>query len=74
MTTTSNRQDQTQIYRIYIKASPEAMWEAITDPEWTNRYGYTGYAHYDLRPGGSLPGGGERGVQGRGGRSRLPLP
>jgi len=53
MTTSPDRQDRTQIYRIYIKASPDAIWEAITDPEWTNRYGYTGYAHYDLRPGGS---------------------
>lgn len=43
----------TQIYRVYIKATPEAIWQAITDPEWTNRYGYTGYAHYDLRPGAS---------------------
>jgi uncharacterized protein YndB with AHSA1/START domain len=42
-----------QVYRIYIKATAEAIWQAITDPEWTNRYGYTGYAHYDLRPGGS---------------------
>ena len=44
----------TQVYRVYIKATPEAIWQAITDPEWTNRYGYTGYAHYDLRPGGAL--------------------
>jgi uncharacterized protein YndB with AHSA1/START domain len=42
-----------QVYRIYIKASADAIWQAITDPEWTNRYGYTGYANYDLRPGGS---------------------
>jgi uncharacterized protein YndB with AHSA1/START domain len=44
----------TQVYRVYIKATAEAIWQAITDPEWTNRYGYTGYAHYDLRPGGAL--------------------
>lgn len=44
----------TQVYRVYIKATPEAIWQALTDPEWTNRYGYTGYAHYDLRPGGAL--------------------
>jgi uncharacterized protein YndB with AHSA1/START domain len=44
----------TQVYRVYIKAAPEAIWQAITDPEWTNRYGYTGYVHYDLRPGGAL--------------------
>jgi uncharacterized protein YndB with AHSA1/START domain len=45
--------EMTQVFRIYIKASAEAIWEAITDPEWTNRYGYTGYAHYELHPGGS---------------------
>jgi uncharacterized protein YndB with AHSA1/START domain len=43
----------TQVHRVYIKATAEAIWRAITDPEWTNRYGYTGYAHYDLRPGGA---------------------
>jgi len=43
----------TQVYRVYIKATPEQVWQAITDPEWTNRYGYTGYAEYDLRPGGA---------------------
>ena len=42
----------TQVYRVYIKAPAERIWQAITDPEWTNRYGYTGYAHYDLKPGG----------------------
>ncbi len=44
----------TQVYRVYIKSTPEVIWQAITDPEWTNRYGYTGYTHYDLRPGGAL--------------------
>jgi uncharacterized protein YndB with AHSA1/START domain len=44
----------TQVYSVYIKATPEAIWKAITDPEWTNRYGYGGYARYDLRPGGSF--------------------
>lgn len=42
----------TQVYRVYIKATPEAIWDAITKPEWTARYGYTGYVDYDLRPGG----------------------
>jgi uncharacterized protein YndB with AHSA1/START domain len=51
MTTTATS-TTTQVYRVYIKATAQAIWEAITDPEWTNRYGYTGYAHYDLRPGG----------------------
>ena len=44
--------DTTQVHRVYIKATADAIWTAITDPEWTNRYGYTGYAHYDLRAGG----------------------
>ncbi|HJR26788.1 MAG TPA: SRPBCC domain-containing protein [Acidimicrobiales bacterium] len=43
----------TQVYSVYIKATPEAIWQAITDPEWTNRYGYGGYARYDLREGGA---------------------
>jgi uncharacterized protein YndB with AHSA1/START domain len=42
----------TQINRIYIKTTPQAIWDAITKPEWTARYGYTGYVDYDLRPGG----------------------
>ena len=24
----------TQIHQIYIRATPEAIWEAITSPEW----------------------------------------
>ena len=42
-----------QVYRVYIKATPEAIWEAITDPDWTNRYGYRGRVDIDLRPGGA---------------------
>jgi uncharacterized protein YndB with AHSA1/START domain len=43
----------TQVYRVYIKATPQAIWDAITKPEWTERYGYTNRADYDLRPGGT---------------------
>jgi uncharacterized protein YndB with AHSA1/START domain len=42
----------TQVYRVYIRATPHAIWDAITKPEWTERYGYGGRAEYDLRPGG----------------------
>jgi uncharacterized protein YndB with AHSA1/START domain len=52
MTTTTETAVTTQVYRIYIKTTPQAIWDAITKPEWTNRYGYTGFADYDLRPGG----------------------
>jgi len=42
----------TQIYRVWIKATPEAVWDAITSPEWTDRYGYGGLVEYgDLTPG-----------------------
>jgi uncharacterized protein YndB with AHSA1/START domain len=43
----------TQVYRIYIRATPEAIWDAITKPQWTERYGYGGRADFDLRAGGS---------------------
>jgi uncharacterized protein YndB with AHSA1/START domain len=52
MTTASTT--TSQVYRVYIKATAGAIWQAITDPEWTNRYGYTGFTHYDLRPGGAM--------------------
>ncbi|MGH7778077.1 MAG: SRPBCC domain-containing protein, partial [Candidatus Dormibacterales bacterium] len=29
------------------------IWDAITKPEWTDRYGYGGRAEFDLRPGGA---------------------
>jgi uncharacterized protein YndB with AHSA1/START domain len=27
-----------QVYQLYIKATPEEIWAAITTPEWTQRY------------------------------------
>jgi len=30
----------TQVYQVFIKATPEAIWEAITTPEFTERYFY----------------------------------
>jgi uncharacterized protein YndB with AHSA1/START domain len=44
----------TQVYEIYIKAEPQAIWDAITQPEWTTKYGYAGPVEYDLRPGGAF--------------------
>ncbi|MEU8636820.1 SRPBCC domain-containing protein [Amycolatopsis sp. NPDC048633] len=41
-----------QVHRVYIKATPERIWEAITKPEWTQKYGYTGLADFDLKVGG----------------------
>jgi len=53
MTTTTETSVTTHVHRVYIRATPEAIWEAITSPEWSARYGYGGYVEYDLRPGGS---------------------
>lgn len=43
----------TQVYRVYIKATPQAVWDAITEPEWTKRYGFRTPVEYELRPGGA---------------------
>jgi len=43
----------TQVYRIYIQASPERVWEAITTPEWSEKYYYGTRVDFDLRPGGA---------------------
>ena len=42
----------TQVYEVYIRASPQAIWDAITSPEWTVKYGYQGAVDIELRPGG----------------------
>jgi uncharacterized protein YndB with AHSA1/START domain len=49
-----------QVYQVFIKASPEAIWEAITTPEFTQRYFHGARItatsdHYDsLGPDGSV--------------------
>jgi len=53
MTTDTQARTTTQVYRVYIKATPQAIWDAITTPEWSERYGYGGRVEYDLRPGGT---------------------
>ncbi|HVA91669.1 MAG TPA: SRPBCC family protein [Chloroflexota bacterium] len=53
MTTKTQAPVTTQVHRVYIKAKPEAIWNAITTSEWTRRYGYGGSVEYDLRRGGA---------------------
>ena len=39
MTTAIETQNLTvQVYQLFIKATPEAIWEAITKPEFTTKY------------------------------------
>lgn len=56
MSTTKQITATTQVYRVYIKATPQAVWDAITKPEWTARYGYGGRGVYELKPGGAYRG------------------
>lgn len=41
-----------KVFEIYIKAPVEKVWEAITSPEWTAKYGYRAMLDADLRAGG----------------------
>jgi uncharacterized protein YndB with AHSA1/START domain len=50
----------TQVYQVFIKASPEQIWEAITTPEFTERYFYgarienTPERHHSVGPDGNV--------------------
>ncbi len=43
-----------KVFEIYLKATPQMVWDAITNSEWTARYGYRAASEYDLRAGGSF--------------------
>lgn len=45
--------DTTQVYSIYIKAPAQQVWDAITQSEYTTRWGYEGEVELDPRPGGT---------------------
>jgi uncharacterized protein YndB with AHSA1/START domain len=40
------------VYPGFIKATPQAIWGAITEPSWNSRYRYGGEGTFELRPGG----------------------
>jgi uncharacterized protein YndB with AHSA1/START domain len=46
----------TQVYRVFIKAPPQKIWDAITKPEWTQRFGYGLRDEFELRRGGKYRG------------------
>jgi len=43
-----------QLYVVYIKASPEKVWQAITQPEFTSRYFYGSQVESSFEPGAKL--------------------
>ena len=69
---TAHASTTTQVHRVYIRATAQEIWDVITSPESTARFGYGGHAHYELRPGGAL--GARPIVHGSSARNRDPLP
>jgi uncharacterized protein YndB with AHSA1/START domain len=54
MTTAAESTRAILAYRVYIKATPQAIWDALTKPEWTIKYGYAPLVDYELRAGGKF--------------------
>ncbi|GIF00397.1 SRPBCC domain-containing protein [Paractinoplanes rishiriensis] len=53
MTTDTTAVATTQVYRVWIRATPEKIWAAITDPEFNSKYAYRAPGFFDLKKGGS---------------------
>jgi len=64
--TTAEKAATTQIYRVFIRATPQAIWDAITRPEWAQRYGYCVPVEYDMRAGGKFRALANQGMKGHG--------
>ena len=45
------------VFEIYIKTTPERLWEAITDPKMRAKYSFGVETHSDWTPGSSYEGG-----------------
>jgi uncharacterized protein YndB with AHSA1/START domain len=43
----------TQTYCVFIRATPDEIWDALTNPDRTDEYGYRGRVEYELAPGGA---------------------
>ncbi len=55
MTTTTDTRT-VKVFRVFIRATPERVWEAITSPEWNQRYGYHSPSEFELHAGGAFRG------------------
>jgi uncharacterized protein YndB with AHSA1/START domain len=50
--TTATAVETTQVYQLFIKAPPEAIWKALLEPEFTEQYFHgTRFDSTDLAPG-----------------------
>jgi uncharacterized protein YndB with AHSA1/START domain len=48
---TTMTETTTQVYQVFIKAAPEQVWDAITQPEFTVQYFYGSVVESTLEPG-----------------------
>jgi uncharacterized protein YndB with AHSA1/START domain len=51
---TTMTEQTTQVYAVFIRASAEQVWEAITKPEFTTRYFYGSAVDSTFEPGAPL--------------------
>jgi uncharacterized protein YndB with AHSA1/START domain len=56
MTTMTETALATQVNQVFIKATPDQIWEAITKPEFTQKYFYGSRITIDEKPGGAFVG------------------
>ena len=52
MTTTAQDVQTTQVYQLFIKATPEQIWDAITTPEYVRQYFHNSRLEAPLAAGG----------------------
>src|ERR1700686_2402559 len=45
------RKTMERVFEIYIKTTPERLWQAITDPELRRKYSFGVGVHSDWKPG-----------------------
>ena len=65
MTPTAETTETVQVNRVYIKATPRASWDAITKPEWTEKFGLRSAGRIRTMCGGQIPSLSKRGNEGR---------
>jgi uncharacterized protein YndB with AHSA1/START domain len=46
--------DPKHVYEVYVRATPEQVWQALTDPELTKQYYYGNTVESDWKPGSPL--------------------
>ena len=52
---TTMTEQATQVYSVFIRATPEQVWDAITKPEFTTRYFHGTKIDSTFEPGAPLP-------------------